>query len=443
MKLQTEIREVMEYDVVVLGGGPAGCAAAAAAARDGAKTLLVEAGGMLGGMGTLGLVPAWTPFSDGKKIIYRGIAQRVFEETKRETPSVPADAMDWVPINVEALKRVYDNLVQESGVEVLFHTVFSHVVVNTAGDQVEWVILSNKEGLAAYSAKVFIDTTGDGDLCAFAGVPYEKGGEQGELQPGSHCFVLSNVDMLQLLHGERLHSSNPNSPVHKIALDEQFNLIQDSHMCDCLTGPGVVSFNAGHIWGLDNTDVKSVARAEMIGREMAHQFQMGLGKYHRAFANAHLAATASHVGIRETRRILGDYYLTVQDYLERKSFVDEIARNCYYIDVHNTQEEIQGMRDGSFDPNNRFERYKPGESHGIPFRCLIPQKLENVLMAGRCISTDRVVQGSTRVMPVCLVMGEAAGAAAAQCVRRGQAPRQIDVQELRATLRGYGNYLPE
>lgn len=442
MKLDVELAEHKEYEVIVLGGGPAGCAAAAAAARGGAKTLLVEASGMLGGMGTLGLVPAWSPFWDQEKIIYCGMAKRVFEETKNEMPHLKDEDLDWVPIDVEVLKRVYDRIMQEYGVDVLFHTMFSHAL--TEDGAVKWVILSNKDGLVAYSAKVFIDTTGDGDLCACAGAPYEKGDGKGELQPGTHCFILSNVDEYAYINGPVLHRVDPNSPIHRIAADDSIPDCNDVHMCSSLVGPGTVGFNAGHIWNLDNTVAKSTSHGEMLGREIAYQLQKGLAKYHpKAFANAHLVATAGHVGIRETRRILGDYCLTTEDYFARRSFADEIGRNCYYIDIHNTQEEVEDVKAGDFVPDDQFEHYKRGESHGIPYRCLIPQKLTNVLMAGRCISTDRIVQGSTRVMPVCLVTGEAAGTAAALCVKHGQPPREVDTGELRTVLKQYGAYLPD
>ena len=161
-----------DYDVIVVGGGPAGCTAAASAAREGAKTLLIEATSSLGGMGTSALVPAWTPFSDKEQVVYKGMAEKVFEETKKGMKHIKPDALDWVAIDQERLKRVYDDLVINSGADILFNTFVSDVEVE-AGN-LKTLIASNKSGLTAYQAKVFVDTTGDADLVAFAGAPFEK-----------------------------------------------------------------------------------------------------------------------------------------------------------------------------------------------------------------------------------------------------------------------------
>ncbi|HQD40256.1 MAG TPA: FAD-dependent oxidoreductase, partial [Bacillota bacterium] len=211
------------WDVIVAGGGPAGCAAAIAAAREGAKTLLIEATGSLGGMGTMGLVPTFCPFSDKEKIIYRGIAEKVLEACKASSAHIPDDKLDWVEINPEQLKLIYDELVTKAGVEVLFNTQLC-AVENSDESTVSAIIVSNKAGLTAYQAKVYLDCTGDADLAAWAGAEFQKGSETGELQPATHCFTLANVDEYAYLNGEILHNSNPRSPVHKIIADENFPL---------------------------------------------------------------------------------------------------------------------------------------------------------------------------------------------------------------------------
>ena len=160
-----------DYDVIVVGGGPSGCTAAAAAARTGAKTLLLEATGSLGGMGTSGLVPAWCPFSDKEKIIYRGLAETVFERSKALSPHVAPTDVDWVPIDPEGLKRIYDDLMQEYGVTVLFNTFLCDV--DAENGEVHAIVTANKAGFTAYSAKTYIDCTGDGDLAVWAGARYE------------------------------------------------------------------------------------------------------------------------------------------------------------------------------------------------------------------------------------------------------------------------------
>jgi hypothetical protein len=182
----------------------------------------------------------------------------------------------------------------------------------------------------------------------------------------------------------------------------------------------------------------------MHGRRMAEAYRAALAEFApRAFANAFVSSTGSVLGVRETRRITGDYVLTLDDYLERRSFPDEICRNSYFIDLHQTKEEHKKQL-SEVEANLRFAHYKPGESHGIPYRCLTPLGLRNVLIAGRSISCERIVQGSVRVMPVCLAMGEAAGLAASMAASSDTVDvHAVDSALLRERLRSHGAYLPE
>ncbi|HHW46553.1 MAG TPA: FAD-dependent oxidoreductase [Clostridiales bacterium] len=446
--LKKEIPLNEQYDVIVVGGGPAGCAAAAAAAREGTKTLLIEATGVLGGMGTAGLVPAWCPFSDKEKIIYRGIAERVFNSVKEQMAHVKMNDLDWVAIDSEVLKRVYDDLVTESGADILFNTQLCSADADKDGN-VNTIIVSNKQGLIAYKAKVYIDCTGDADLAVFAGAEYEQGGPGGEIMPSTLCFVLANVNTYEYEynkkhgrhHGHGLHPNYKDSIVYDIAKDNEFPLITDTHLCDQMIGPNVFGFNAGHIFNADSTDPVSVSRALIQGRRIAYQYKQALAKYFpEAFSGAFLVNTASLLGVRESRRIIGDYMLTIDDYLSRRSFEDEIARNSYYIDIHRTPEETERLQKSRVD----YEfRYQKGESHGIPYRCLTPKNLKNILVAGRSISCDRRIQASIRVMPNCLTTGEAAGIAAWMALNQPDSNvHSIDVQKLRLKLKSYGAYLP-
>jgi hypothetical protein len=437
-----------EWDVIVVGGGPTGCTAAASAAREGAKTLLLESSGVLGGSGTSALVPAWCPFSDKEQIIYRGMAETVLKRCKEHQPHVAAEALDWVPIDAERLKGIYDQLVTENGVQVLFHTVLSAVEMDEEGN-VETLLISNKKGLQALKAKVFIDCSGDADLVAWAGADFHLGDDSGDMMPATHCFLLANVDEYAFnsmyAGGGRLHGANPNSPIYQIIESGKYPLIPDAHICCNIVGPGVVGFNAGHIWGVDNTDPLSVSDALMYGRRMARQYRDALAEFcPAAFANAFLVSTGSQVGIRETRRIIGDYVLNLDDYLARRSFEDEICRNSYFIDIHHALADVKENLEARVEGLKNDVRYKKGESHGIPYRCLTPQGLKNVLVAGRSISCERIVQGSVRVMPVCLAMGEAAGMAAAHAVQfHASDVHAVDTTHLRQRLREEGGYLPE
>lgn len=428
------------WDVIVAGGGPAGCAAAAAAAREGAKTLLIEVTGALGGMGTSGLVPAWCPFTDKQQIIYGGLAERILKTCIAGMPHVPEKRFDWTPIDAELLKRIYDDLMLETGVTVLFNSFMASVETDESG-KVDALVVASKEGLKAYKARVYVDGTGDADLATWAGAEWEKGDASGDLQPVTHCFTLTNVDMYAYQYGPKLKYGSSQPVMDRIVASGKYPIIPDGHACNNVVGPGAVGFNAGHMWQIDNTDPASVSKALMQGRKIAKAFRDACAEFMpEAFGNAHLTSTGSLLGVRETRRIIGDYVLTTEDYFARKSFPDEICRNSYPIDIHTTADEAQAGTE--VEAMHRFENYKPGESHGIPYRCLTPKGLANVLVAGRSISTDRTVQASTRVMPVCLAMGEAAGIAAALAAAADSDVHGVDTDTLRSALRTHAAYLP-
>ena len=414
------------WDVIVVGGGPAGCAAAVAAAREGAKVLIVESTGAFGGMGTSGLLNAWCPFTDKEKVIYKGIAEKVFMEAKKGVPHVKGN--DWVPINTEYLKTVYDNLVTSYGIAVLFFSNMAAVEMRNE-ETVDAIIVANKAGLTAYQARVFIDCTGDGDLAAWAGASFEIGDKDGAVQEGSLCFSLSNIDPYEYSLVGTVQSSNPRSPIFKIIASGKYDLIKDYHINDKYVGHGCLAFNAGHIT-VDSTDPFSLSSAMMIGRKMARQYQEGLAEFEpKTFAASYLATTAALMGVRESRRIKCDYTFTLEDWLERREFEDGIGRNSYYIDVHK-------------DDAVKYPRYGKGESHGIPFRCLLPVGLKNVFVAGRCISADSNAHGSLRVMPPAMVTGEAVGTAAGLIYKAQPVDiHQTDVLELRKRLREVGQLL--
>ncbi len=423
------------YDVIVAGGGPAGCAAAIAAGRSGAKVLLIEATGMLGGMGTAGLVPAWCPFSDKEKIIYRGVAEEVFRAAGTPVTHPDPAHLDWVPIDAEELKRVYDDLTEQAGVEVKLGVQLAAVEMRDSRN-IDAVITSGKDGLLAWRAAVYIDATGDGDLAAWAGAECEQADE---CQPATHCFHLGNVDIDAYRSSQSLHSNNPESPVYAMLKSGRFPLLSDAHCCQSVLAPGLIGFNAGHLWQIDSTSSTSVSGGLRHGRRMAAEYLRALREFvPETFGDAYLAETAPLLGIREGRRIVGEYRVVAEDYVERRTFDDEIGRNAYYIDVHGCRKEEIG-RNNQF--LKKFERYGKGESHGIPYRCLVPRDLDNVLAAGRCISSDRPANGSLRVMPVCLVTGQAAGTAAQLLAASpGTTAKGLDTGRLREELRKNGAY---
>jgi hypothetical protein len=432
MRLQKKIPVDSRWDVIVVGGGPSGCAAATAAAREGANTLLIEAMGVLGGMGTAGLVPSWTPVTDGEKFVYGGIAEKVIRESKKGVPQTPADRFDWLPINAEYLKTVYDGLMKEYKVNVRFYTRLAAVEMKS-NSEIEAIAVAGKSGLTACKAKVYVDCTGDGDLATWAGAKVFKGNEKGETQLPSFCFALSNVNVEAFHKAPNLHYTNQNSPIYQILKSGEFPLIIDNHAVTPMIANGTVQFNIGHMRGLDPTNPDSLTEAMFRGRQMVVQYHQALKKYLPAvYGESFIANTCSLLSVRETRRIEGDYIFTIDDWVARRDFDDGIGRNNYYVDVH--------IGDSMND--ERYAHYKKGETHGIPYRILTPGGLTNLLVAGRCISTDSLSFGSLRVMPPCLVTGEAAGLAAALASKQsGHNVHKVDIRQLRKRLKEEGQYI--
>lgn len=433
-----------DVDVLVIGGGPAGCAAAIAAAREGANTLLIEQFGFLGGMATAGLVPAFCPFTDRQKPITRGVALDVLEEMKAGMPHIAEDAHDWVPIDAERLKRIYDRRIAEAGARVLFLTHFVDVV--SRDGRVASGIVHNKSGLKRIDARVVVDCSGDADVAVAAGAAFQKGDPQtGELQPCTLCFVLAGIDNQRLQQwlwaGDRENLLlKPAIAAAKASGD--LDIVEEGANV-AYQSATTIGLNFSHVFDVDATDAEQLSRAHVKGRELIQHLTQFMRKYCPGCENAYLVNSGVQIGVRETRRIVGEYTLTLDDYLGRRSFPDEIARNAYYIDIHLSKKEWERNLGRKIDWSAMTHQYGPGESHGIPYRCLIPRGLRNVLVAGRCISTDRAVQGSTRVMPNCLAMGEAAGCAAALVAKSHEGEtRQIDTGALRARLREHGAYLP-
>ena len=435
------VKENANYDVIVVGGGPAGTAAAAAAAREGAKTLLLEASGMLGGMGTLGLVNGFPTHSDGIHLVYGGFANRILTRMWENAPyTVKRVSAKWNTIDFEALKFAYDELITESDADVLFHTRV--VAVNREGRRITSLLAAEKDGLTVYKAKVFIDCTGDADLYAFAGEPVLKGDEDGGLQPGSLCFIIAGVDddAYKTVNDRYYTGEGPKSRamINRILADGKYN-IPDNHYVPRRMDSGIYSYNAGHLYDFDGTDPVSISKATFEGRRIAHEYFNALKEYApEAFGKAVLLETASTVGVRETRRIVGDYTFTLEDYLARRSFPDEIFRGLYPIDVHETTKE----KEKTNDTLSEFPRYGEGESYGVPYRILCPRGLDNLLVAGRAVSCDRLSNGSLRVMPCCIMGGEASGIAATLASRDAEPNiHRINTDLLRKRLREEGAYI--
>ena len=267
-------------------------------------------------------------------------------------------------------------------------------------------------------------------------MPCQKGDENGELQPATLCFMIANVNM-DGLKGVTLYGYSENCPIKDIVNSDKYPLITQTHFCVDYLADGIISFNAGHIFDSDGTNPKCVSDAIVRGRKLAEEYHRALKDVlPEAFGKSFLIATAPLLGVRETRRIIGKYVFTVQDYLDRRTFEDEIARNCYYIDLHKSH-AVSNLPE---EDAKYISLYQKGESHGIPYRCLIPQNVSNLLVAGRAISSDRESNASLRVMPNCLTTGEAAGVAAYLASKDNVSVNDINIDQLRKILKQNGAY---
>lgn len=428
-----------EVDVLVIGGGASGIAAAIAAAQGGASTLIVEQRGFLGGMGTLALVPAFCPFTDKEKPIIRGLGLKLMDRMKEACgPGYREEyreLLDWVPIDPEVLKRVYDEAILESGVTPLFHTFVYDVVLSLDRRSVEGVIIVNKTGRSFIRCRYIIDCTGDGDIAALSGVPFQKGGEAGELQPGSMCYLLANVDrpkfnafLAETGDTGQLHRTVEKAMAEGALPEGRKSVSGLAWISDYLVG-----VNFGHVFGVDGTKAEELTRGAIEGRRTAERQLQFFRSYVPGFEHAHLVASGEQLGIRETRRIQGDYMLTVDDFIAARSFPDDIARNAYYIDIHLATSKS----------DMTFNHLPPGVSHGVPYRIMLPLGINNLWVAGRSVSSDRAVQGSLRVMPNCFSMGQACGTAAALALRDGADSRSISIPELQHRLLAQDVWLGE
>lgn len=441
---EREIPVRKDVDVMIAGGGPSGIASALAAAKQGKTVYLAESHSCLGGMGTAGLVPVMMQFGDGVNFLADGIGRIIYDTALEQgaafffgnpDPDFPqGKKIHHLHLRSEALKRVYDELLITSGAEFSFHT--QTIGVEKDGSRVMAAVCSGKSGLFAVKAKVFIDCTGDGDMAAQAGAPFEKGDVDGNLMPGSLCSLWADVDWERVKDiGRGVHKYLP------LAFKDGIFSIQDLHLPGMYqTSTHAACGNLVHTFGVDGTDEDSLTRALIDGRKRQLEYSEFYRKYIEGFERADLIATASLLGVRETRRIMGDYLLNLEDYRARAVFDDEIGRYCYPIDLHPSHPDPKEYAE--FEEEFRGKHLGTGESYGIPYRTLTPRGLDNLLVAGRCISVDRSMQASIRVMPGCFITGQAAGTAAAMIAESDAASRSLDVKELQRRLKKVGAYLP-
>jgi hypothetical protein len=447
--LKREILVEDGFDLVVAGGGPAGSAAAICAARLGAKVLLVEALGCLGGTGTSGLVTAFDPMANGKQMVVGGFMREIIETLYRRgyVPSLldpkrwREEFHHWSPFDAEGLKLLLDELAQKAGVEIRFFTRLIDADVDADTGQVKGLVLSNVEGYRYIKAKTFIDATGDAVLAALCGASYwEAGRDTPGIMPPTLCALLTGVDWSRI----RRKDINPTDQQEKIeqAVADGFFSQPDKHVPGLFMGMHQTAMmNAGHIFGMNSVNCRSLSDGMIKGRRLVQEYIDFYRKY-MGFTDIQLISTGAMMGIRESRRVRGEYVLDYDDYKARRKFPDQIAIFAKAVDIH--------VYDCSEEDYNRYheeftkaDRYAPGEYYGIPYGVLVPKGWKNLWVAGRCVSADVKVHGSLRVQPAASMMGQAAGLAALQSIKTGKAAADIDTRILVETLRSQGANLPQ
>ncbi len=439
-----------DCDVLVVGGGPAGIGSAVCAARHGAKTILAERGGYLGGMATAGLVAPFmsstTP--DGNTLLIRGFYEELVNRMEAQGGAIhPLNAQigsfsayrdkghhGLTTFDYECLKRTTEEFCKEAGVELMYHLLF--VKAETKGGKITGAYFATKEGIWKITAKVYIDCTGDGDVAWQAGAPYVYGDGEGDIQASSLFFVVRGVDWKAMdAHNEACKKADD--------FEGQFYMREIIAAREAGEFPmwrqkialfqnldGTATVNMAQSDGVDGLDPKQVTDAEVDGRAQAAIIVKFLRKYVKGCENCELASTAEQLGVRETRRIVGEYTVTTEDAKNSVKYPDPVFCCANHMDIHR-KGYVEYVARNTNDP------------YYFPYRALLPQKVDNLLCAGRCAAAERPVMAAIRVIPPCFAMGQAAGTAAALAVKEGVGVKQLNTDLLVSTLKADGVYLPE
>ncbi len=451
MLYQKELPVSVEYDVVVCGGGFSGFAAAYAAAREGARVLLIERNGCLGGVGTQALV---------NHIL--GVRKRVDDEVHtcvggifakiEETLLTEQAGVDYRTINPalnphgwnatlglglifdnERMKLLLEQMLRQVGAELLYFTDVVDVIRD--GTTLTGVVVHNKSGLQVITGARFVDATGDGDLCAMGGCEYTMGDEEGGLAAASLEMHVENVDTATLTeYMARTGDLRFRAIISDLKARGLWHLPYEIFISVLMTAPNVYMINTARLVGIDGTDADSLTTGTTLGREESYALLEIMRAHFPGFANTTIRQIAPMIGIRETRRIKADYTLSVEDLLLGKEFDDCIALSGYGWDMPNPKSP-------SLQPYQGIKRKSPYTP--IPYRCLLPVGLDNVIVAGRCISVEREVLGPVRVMGPCLAMGEAAGIASAMAAHDALSFREISVSTLRDRIVRHGGIVDD
>ncbi|MGH3661431.1 MAG: FAD-dependent oxidoreductase [Micromonosporaceae bacterium] len=456
-----------DLDVAVAGAGMAGTVAAIAAARNGARVALTDRATYLGGNATGGLLGNFLTFHNMRgEQICDGVPQEIvdrcialggaFPQHRGHLPNAYGNAYSVTPIDAEVLKLVVQQMCVEAGVQLRLGAFTTGPLVSPEG-RVEGIKLVDKSGEHEVRSKVVIDATGDGDLVAKGGGAFQLGDDKGQTMSMTQIFRLGGVDLDRHLAHVKQHPDQfmlAEDPYLGLSREEAAARLQTWQDYPLITGyydavkaakakgefhpnrerivfsitttPGVVTINATSILGENAVDAASLTRASLQAREQVHAVAAFFQKYAPGFENSYVLDSAAMLGIRESRRIVGVKTLTDDDCVAGAKHDDDIGRGAYTLDVHEPSGKIV------------HKHVEDGESYGIPYGCLVPEQLDGLLVAGRCLSSERYANGSARNQAHIQAMGQAAGTAAALCAQQNQQPRDVDVAQLRGVLTDQG-----
>lgn len=437
------------YDLIVCGGGPAGTAAAVATARRGLQVLLIERYGFAGGMATSALVNPWMGHAFREKTTGRAgsLIEGVFKEVVSRLKEAGGYGSKLCPaaFDEERLKIVYDDMLREAGVEVRFHTLLAGA--ERDGPRLKSVTTFSKSGREEYGAKYFIDSTGDGDLAAFAGCGFSVGRPEDNLtQAMTVCFRMAGVDKSAMLAQAGLKAARMLvEPYFQKARGEgalEYPYRDFVHFYD-YPRPGVLHFNMTRINRASGLSAQDLTRAEMEGRRQAALISGWLVKEVPYFKGAYLEKIACQAGVRETRHIKGAYAMAMEDITSGRKFSDAIVRSAYFIDIHSpTGSGFAHEKEGEKGAVKRTYAPPPGDYYEVPYRALLPEGMDNLLVACRALSATHEGAAAVRVMATMTGIGEAAGLAASEACGRSLAFGKVDGARLRGEL-GYLDRKPD
>jgi hypothetical protein len=345
--------------------------------------------------------------------------------------------LNAVGFNPEALKRLLDKLCKEAGVEVRYFTRVIDADVDRKSGRVKGVITSNVEGYRYIAASAFVDCTGDAILTELCGAKVRSAGKDTpDIMPPTLCALISDIDYA------RFKKNQQQAMVEKAIADDFFTQ-GDRHVPGLFrSGETTATMNAGHLFHMDALNCRSLSDGMVHGRLLAEEYAAFFRKYMSGCEKMQVMATGTLMGVRESRRVLGEYEMNYEDFKARRHFPDQVAIYCKAVDIHVydlSPEQYQRY----YAEFNKLDRLKKGENYGIPYGVLVPKGWANLWVGGRCVSTDIKVNGAIRDQPACSMLGQAAGTAAVQSIRTGQPAYDLDTEKLVVTLRQAGANLPQ